>query len=179
MSIYQKWARRPQSEKRRILTLLLAGFLFLFLLPFVLVTYPPRLDDVLDLPSFYLGWVNIVVGVMVILSGGFFALWSIWAEFTIGSGTPLPMMPTQKLVVIPPFTYSRNPMTLGTIIAYSGIGVCIGSISEILIVLTFGALLLCYVKFLEEKELEQRFGQEYVDYKKKTPFIIPRFWKGK
>lgn len=87
----------------------------------------------------------------------------------------MPVMPTQKLVVIRPFTYCRNPMTLGTILAYLGVCVWIGSISAVVIVLIFTILLLLYVKLLEEKELEARFGAEYLEYKRNTPFILPRF----
>jgi len=36
------------------------------------------------------------------------------------------------------------------------------------------ALLLSYVKFIEEKELAARFGAEYLAYKRETPFILPR-----
>jgi protein-S-isoprenylcysteine O-methyltransferase Ste14 len=34
-----------------------------------------------------------------------------------------------------------------------------------------------YIKFIEEKELEARFGQEYSEYKKRTPFFIPKIGK--
>jgi protein-S-isoprenylcysteine O-methyltransferase Ste14 len=34
---------------------------------------------------------------------------------------------------------------------------------------------LIYIKLIEEKELEERFGSEYVEYKKRTPFLIPSF----
>jgi protein-S-isoprenylcysteine O-methyltransferase Ste14 len=34
-------------------------------------------------------------------------------------------------------------------------------------------MLIAYIKLIEEKELELRFGKEYLDYKKDTPFIIP------
>jgi len=37
--------------------------------------------------------------------------------------------------------------------------------------------ILIYIKLIEEKELEGRFGSEYAEYKKRTPFLIPRFWK--
>jgi protein-S-isoprenylcysteine O-methyltransferase Ste14 len=29
-------------------------------------------------------------------------------------------------------------------------------------------------KFIEEKELEKRFGEEYIIYKKNTPFVFPK-----
>jgi len=35
--------------------------------------------------------------------------------------------------------------------------------------------ILIYIKLVEEKELEQRFGVEYLEYKRRTPFLIPRF----
>lgn len=34
--------------------------------------------------------------------------------------------------------------------------------------------LLTYIKRIEEKELEARFKQEYIKYKEKVPFIVPR-----
>jgi len=37
----------------------------------------------------------------------------------------------------------------------------------------FAALLIAYLKLVEEKELQLRFGSEYVEYKQKTPFMIP------
>jgi len=32
-------------------------------------------------------------------------------------------------------------------------------------------------KLIEERELEKRFGAEYLKYRRRTPFVIPRFWK--
>jgi protein-S-isoprenylcysteine O-methyltransferase Ste14 len=32
-----------------------------------------------------------------------------------------------------------------------------------------------YSKFIEERELWIRFGQECEEYREKTPFLIPRF----
>lgn len=151
-----------------------AGVLFLFLIPYLLVVQAPRLDPLLRFPHLFFGTVNIVVGVVLILAGGVFALWSIFSQFILADGTPLPMLPTKKLLVYGAFRYCRNPMTLGTILAYSGVAVVVGSLSSLIFVLLFFAALLCYLKFLEEKELADRFGQEYLEYKAATPFIIPR-----
>ena len=83
------------------------------------------------------------------------------------------MLPTKKLLIVGPFKYCRNPMTLGTIIAYGGIAILIGSFTALLVVAIFAVILIGYLKIIEEKELEIRFGSEYIEYKKKTPFIIP------
>jgi len=36
------------------------------------------------------------------------------------------------------------------------------------------AMLLIYIKLVEEEELEARFGKKCLEYKRRTPFIIPR-----
>jgi len=36
------------------------------------------------------------------------------------------------------------------------------------------SLLLLYLKLVEEKELAERFGDEYLAYKREVPFILPR-----
>ncbi|NWG10106.1 MAG: hypothetical protein HXX80_07390, partial [Nitrososphaerales archaeon] len=64
-------------------------------------------------------------------------------------------------------------MSLGSIIFYLGFGFLTGSISSIGFTVLFMSLLLAYIKFIEEKELGARFGQEYTEYKKRTPFLIP------
>jgi protein-S-isoprenylcysteine O-methyltransferase Ste14 len=83
------------------------------------------------------------------------------------------MLPTKKLLIIGPFKYCRNPMTLGTITAYSGVAILVGSYTALLVVFIFALMLLVYLKLIEEKELEMRFGQEYLEYKKNTSFILP------
>ena len=128
----------------------------------------------LRLPRFKAGRINRIAGASVGVAGVSFGLWSIRSQLTVGSGTPLPMMPTQRLVVEPPFTWCRNPMTLGTILGGLGIGVWIGSFSAIAIVGALASALLAYIRFVEETELEARFGQDYVDYKRATPFLLPR-----
>jgi protein-S-isoprenylcysteine O-methyltransferase Ste14 len=111
----------------------------------------------------------------LILAGWLFAIWSIYAQFTLGRGTPVPLMATQKLVVQPPYTWCRNPMALGAIVMYTGVAVLFGSMGAFTLVLLGAACLLVYIKLLEEKEMLLRFGQEYLDYKRRTPFLIPRF----
>jgi protein-S-isoprenylcysteine O-methyltransferase Ste14 len=50
----------------------------------------------------------------------------------------------------------------------------IGSISSFVVVALFSTIVLTYVKLIEEKELEKRFGDDYTAYKRTTPFLIPR-----
>jgi protein-S-isoprenylcysteine O-methyltransferase Ste14 len=171
---YLDWASHEHPLRRRLVVLFVLGTLFLGLFPLLLVRGSARLDRRLRLRRFRAGIISPIAGVGLGLAGAFFALPSIRAVVETGSGTPLPMMPTQRLVVQPPFTYCRNPMTLGTILGYGGIGVWLGSVSAVGIVAAVGALLLVYVRFVEEKELEARFGPAHLGYKRNTSFLMPR-----
>jgi protein-S-isoprenylcysteine O-methyltransferase Ste14 len=177
MHKYQEWAKREQGDKQQFITLAIAGFLIVLLIPFLILLASAAIDQRLGLPDFYAGPINLLVGVIMIIGGLALGLWSIYAQITIGQGTPVPLMPTRKMVVQPPFTYCRNPMTLGTYIAYLGLCAILGSISALVIVLFLIILLLLYIKLFEEKELEARFGEEYLEYKHSTPFMLPRFRK--
>jgi len=173
MNIFLKWQQNRNSKGKYLLFLVIGALLFPTMIPTVLVILLPRMDKIIGISSFYNGLINIVVGIIAIILGGFIAFSTIIAQIKFASGTPFPMIPTKKLLVIGPFKYCRNPMTLGTILAYSGIVVMVGSYTSLLSVVLFTMILLTYIKLVEEKELELRFGQEYLDYKIDTPFIIP------
>jgi protein-S-isoprenylcysteine O-methyltransferase Ste14 len=175
ISRYQKWAQKEHSLDRRLKTLIPAGLILLILFPLAIAAGGPRLDARLGLPSFQFGLVNFISGGVLIVVGMFFGIWSNVAEITRGRGTPLPMMPTQELLIDGPFRYCRNPMTLGTLLAYSGIGIAAGTPAGLGIVVVFGSLLIAYLKFIEEKELAARFGEAYLAYKRSVPFMIPSF----
>ena len=70
-------------------------------------------------------------------------------------------------------------MSFGTILLYLGISILIGSISAIVIVFAFSIVLIIYIKQIEERELEIRFGEEYLAYKAEIPFLIPRIFSGR
>jgi len=179
MNRYKKWASREYSLNHRLLALIPAFFLFVIILPYLLVILLPRLDALLHLPELYFGLINSILGCLFLLTGGIYGFWSIYSQLSRARGTPLPMMPTQKLLIDGPFKQCRNPMTFGTVMAYLGVGILVGSLSSIFFILIIGGLLLTYIKRFEERELEMRFGQDYVEYKKTTPLFIPRIWSRK
>jgi protein-S-isoprenylcysteine O-methyltransferase Ste14 len=175
VKIFKKWASREYSLAQRVPLMICAGGLFAFLIPYTLIVWAPRLDVTLGIPRLSFGIAQIILFGLVILTGIFFAFWSIGDQIWLAHGTPVPVMATQKLLVSGPFKYCRNPMTLGTALAYGGIALLVGSFSSFLLVAVFIGLLVVYLKRIEEKELALRFGQEYLDYKARTPFIIPKF----
>ena len=130
-----------------------------------------------DLGSIRLGWLNQAVGPALTVGGLALVVWSVHIQYTLGKGTPAPKVATQKLVMHGPYAYTRNPMTLGALLMYLGIGVWIGSgVVVILAVIVFSGLL-TYIYVHETRELTERFGEEYLEYRKRTPFLLPRFYR--
>lgn len=172
-----KWSEHTYSFNRRFMATLIAGIFFLFLIPFLLVRVFPMLDKSVGFPPLSYGLLNMIVGGLFISIGAIYALWSIISQLILASGTPLPMMATQKLLITGPFKQSRNPMGFGAICMYFGFAIFVGSLSSLIIVIFFLLLLILWIKKVEEKELEIRFGHDYIDYKNSTPFMIPRPWR--
>jgi len=169
--------KREYSPRQRLFALMVEAIFFMVIFPFVLITLGSSLDQWLRWSPIHYEPVNLILGWLLITVGWFFSMWSIYTQFTIGRGTPVPLMATQKLIVQPPYTYCRNPMALGAIVMYLGVAVLFGSIGAGALVLLGTGWLLTYIKRIEEKEMELRFGQEYLEYKQRTPFLIPSFRK--
>ena len=169
-------AKHEYSPKQRIVLLLCIAPVFLFILPLFFIRLGARIDQWLQWPPVPNPPFNLILGFLLLLPGLLFGLWSNSSQFNIGRGTPVPLMATQKLIIQPPYSYCRNPMALGAIGMYLGVAILFRSIGAILVVLFFAGLLLIYIKLVEEKEMQSRFGQEYLAYKQQTPFLMSRFW---
>ena len=160
-----------------MIAVILGGVIFWLIIPFLIVVVSSYIDQRLHLPKFSYGLINPVTGLLFIAVGWLFANWTVKVQFSLGRGTPIPMMATQRLVIQGPYAYCRNPMTLGTAIFYLGVAIWLGSFSAVGLGLVYPVGILIYIKLIEEKELEERFGSEYLEYKKSTPFLIPSFGK--
>lgn len=124
--------------------------------------------------SFELGWWHLVFGALMTMSGIGLVVWSISIQYTLGKGTPFPKVATQQLITTGPYDFTRNPMTLGAFLLYLGIAIGMGSTPVILLILIIFTALLTFIYRHETRELSERFGEEYQEYRKRTPFFIPR-----
>lgn len=176
---FLKQARHEYSLEKRLKILPFLGLIFLGILPAGLFFLSRWFDHQFDLTPLAFGIINLILGCIFIAIGILLGLWSNYVQFTAGRGTPVPIMATQQLLTQKPYSYCRNPMALGAIVLYLGVAILIGSLSALGLVLLFAIVLLLYIKFVEEKEMELRFGDAYREYRKQTPFIIPRFRVGK
>jgi protein-S-isoprenylcysteine O-methyltransferase Ste14 len=174
MEIFRRLASRRYSDTQRLLAIIVQGLLFGVLGPLAVVFLSLFLDRKLGLAGFRGGVMALVFGVLFVIEGFAFAAWTVVTQCRTGQGTPSPLMPTRRLVVEGPFAFCRNPMTFGTFFFYLGVSLLAGSPMAVAVTTFLFSLLMVYIKTIEEKELETRFGAEYLAYRDRTAFIIPR-----
>lgn len=176
IDLFVGWQRKERSERTKIALILVQSPFFLLIIPLLFAGASLRLDARYDLQGLVPGPFNIALAVLCVPPGLLLLLWSVWSLYRSGKGTPAPMIPTQELVVTGPYAFSRNPMILGVALYQVGIGFILDSPSFLAIVAVFISFALIYVKIVEENELARRFGRSYEDYKRSTPFFIPKLW---
>ena len=66
------------------------------------------------------------------------------------------------------FKYSRNPTYFGMFLTLLGVAVLLGSITTFLLPILFLVLINKFTIPIEEKNLEEKFGKKYLNYKKKV-----------
>jgi protein-S-isoprenylcysteine O-methyltransferase Ste14 len=109
------------------------------------------------------------------------ALRCIWDFGWTGHGTPAPMAPPQRLVVVGFYRYVRNPMYLGFAAGWIGLWIIFGHAAPLAIA-AVGAVALgidLFVVFYEEPTLRGKFGPDYEAYCRNVNRWWPRVraWK--
>jgi len=173
LEIFTKKTFQKCTNKEKILGIFLGGCIFVILIPILIIILSLSVDTYFNLPRFKWRY-NSILSFSLISIGLLLIAWTVWTQLKIGKGGPLPIVPTQKLIVVGPYKYCRNPMMLGAILYYFGISFYQHSFSALFFTILFFLLFVLYVKVIEEKELAMRFGGVYLNYKETTPFIIPK-----
>ncbi len=94
----------------------------------------------------------------------------------VGQGTLAPWEPPQRLVVRGVYRHVRNPMISGVLFVLLGESVLTASVPLLQWFLIFAVINAIYIPLLEEPMLVNRFGEDYLTYKRNVPRWIPR-WK--
>ncbi len=120
---------------------------------------------------------SLIIGFLITVAGELIRLWGVsWA----GSETRTTgNVGGTYLIVSGPFAYLRNPLYLGNILMYTGLGIMSFALFPWLQIAGFFFFSLQYYMIVQEEEkyLEQTFGKEYEDYKKNVPRFIPKYTK--
>jgi len=104
------------------------------------------------------------------------ALRCVWDFGWTGRGTPVPVAPPKRLVVVGFYRYVRNPMYLGFVAGWIGLWVVFGRANLVMIVVAFLVVLgvALFVRLYEEPTLRKLFGAEYEEYCRNGRRWVPR-----
>ncbi|GAA3319208.1 methyltransferase family protein [Arthrobacter ramosus] len=147
------------------------GF-FLAVIPFTVAFLEQRWAVALPFPSF-----APPVGVTVLVLASALGISAAVAMSTLGDGTPLPSAMPNHLVIAGPYRWIRNPMAAAGILQGAAVGVILQSWLVVAYAVV-GSLVWNYVvRPLEESDLEERFGEEFRQYRDAVRCWVPRVWR--
>ena len=122
---------------------------------------------------------SLIFGFIIAISGELIRLWGVsWA----GSETRTTgRVGGSFLIISGPFAHLRNPLYLGNILMYTGLGVMSFALFPWLQIVGFIFFSFQYYLIVkeEEKYLEETFGEEFRAYKNNVPRFIPRITRYK
>jgi protein-S-isoprenylcysteine O-methyltransferase Ste14 len=158
-----KFSGKNNSKQYKIISLTFGTIFFLAILPSIFIIVGFWVENYITINLNRI--IELIISIIGIIIGLYFLIWATITQWKIGNGTPAPNAPTQHLIIIGPYKYCRNPIELGAILYYLGIGTFVGGIIVGIICCVLGFTVgSIYHKFIEEKELEKRFGEEYIIY---------------
>ena len=115
------------------------------------------------------------LGIIFMPVGGLLALTCAAVFIARGRGTPAPFDPPEEFVAAGPYKYVRNPMYIGALVLLIGFGLCLHSISILLLSLVVFLLVDLFVVYFEEPNLSRKFGATYEAFCKPVPRWIPKW----
>ena len=149
------------SFKSRLSKLFLVGLHFIIVITNVALYFWLIFQDINAVNDVFR-----VTGLLVFAIGIFIITWAIY------SLRKAVFVPGKKLIISGPFAIVRHPMYLGGITGAFGLSLFAGSLLGLVYSFVL-ALVLSHISGAEEKELRIRFGDDYIEYMKKVPKILP------
>ena len=163
------------TGSKRLRTLLTPVGLVVFFGMLLLVVFGSLyMDRALGFPKLLSGPIGTLIGVVLLSLGLVIWAWCVvW--FSKAKGTPVPFNPPRELVTVGPYAWSRNPMLTGVFASLFGIGFLLHSVSMVFVwTPVFVIFNVLELKLVEEPELERRFGESYIEYRRRVPMFVPK-----
>jgi protein-S-isoprenylcysteine O-methyltransferase Ste14 len=118
--------------------------------------------------------VTMLIGAALVLLGELLRLWGVAYAGSLTRATGSVGAP--EVIISGPYAHVRNPLYVGNIALYLGIGVMSNALVPWLPMVALAYFLIQYalIVSLEEEFLEKEFGAAYLEFKKNVPRFIPR-----
>ncbi len=153
---------------------LIKTIIFSIVVPGSVTVFIPYLllSNNFEVYSFEMGIMR-YLGIISIMPGILFYVWSALDFALIGTGTPAPIDPPRNLVISGPYHYVRNPMYAGGLLMLIGESLLFGSVALIIYTCFMWLAFHLFIVLYEEPHLRKRFGPDYEAYISKVPRWIP------
>jgi len=112
---------------------------------------------------------TLLCGVVLALFGESIRFWGVAYAGSLTRATGSVGAP--EVVIAGPFSHVRNPLYIGNILMYTGIGIMSNALGPwlVLIALFYFSFQYSLIVSLEEEFLEKEFGEAYLEYKRNVP----------
>jgi protein-S-isoprenylcysteine O-methyltransferase Ste14 len=133
---------------------------YIYLIISIIMHYTLHLNQIIYYPFYLIGFLFFVLGTGL----------NIWADQLLKKQktTVKPNENPTSLIETGAFKISRNPMYLGMTLALLGAGFILGSITSFIGALLFIVTMEIAFIPMEEKNLQEQFGETFENYKKKV-----------
>ena len=121
---------------------------------------------------------RVVIGVVFIVFGLIPPVHA-FVQFVRAGGTPMPVAPTEWLVVTGFNRFVRNPMYFGLLTAILGQALLFDRLALVLYAAIIWVISASFVHWYEEPTLVRTYGEQFEEYRRNVPAWTPRLtpWK--
>lgn len=148
----------PYGDLGQIIALII--FLSVWILDSFIIPFSTLLADYVPI------YIRLILAGLFFVPAGYLARSGLTTVFKEKRDPP-------KVINTGVFSFSRHPIYLSALLVYLGfIFTTLSVICLVLFVVIF--IFYDYIASFEERQLEEKFGQEYIDYKKKVPKWVLR-----
>jgi protein-S-isoprenylcysteine O-methyltransferase Ste14 len=155
-------------------TAALGSVAFFVVAPGTVVGVIPWLITRWEFPQPQPSWMLAQVTGGLLVCAGLVPALSAFVEFVKAGGTPMPLAPTQRLVVSGFNRYIRNPMYFGLVLAIIGQALLFRSFAVLIYAAAAWIIPAVFVRWYEEPTLTRQFGTDYEAYRQAVPAWWPR-----
>ena len=134
----------------------------------------PAFRRLLAEPVIQTPWLKQAAWALVVVTGTAAALTVVNLAWR-GLGAPFAVKLSSRLATDWMYGWTRNPMGLCSACWFASMGLERGSVWFLVwLAISVSPGWIFFAKVYEERELELRFGQSYVEYRQRTPMFLPR-----